>query len=86
MAPEQIEPVVYLQKALRHDSLWNLRETLLEVLQDVIVELRSSLRHPEPTRRVNEPKAACVQITRLLSFPLDRKQEDGMDLSDGFWL
>ena len=49
---------VYLQKALGHYPLWDFWETLLEVLQDVVVELRASLRHPLPTQRVNEPGAA----------------------------
>lgn len=61
----------YLQKILGHHSLRDLWETLLEVLQDVVVELRASLRHPQLTQRVNEPRAANTSITSVVSFPAD---------------
>lgn len=41
---------VHLQKVVGHYSLRNLWETLLEVLQDVVVELRASMRHPQRTQ------------------------------------
>lgn len=65
----KIQIIVVLQKALGHNSLWDLRETLLEILQDVVVELRASLRHPEPSPTVNEPEAAKAQRPELLSSP-----------------
>ena len=60
---------MYLQKALGDDSLGDLGEALLEVLQDVVVELSASLRHPGPARRVNEPTAANAPTTVRLSSP-----------------
>ena len=60
---------MYLQKALGDDSLGDLREALLEVLQDVVVELSASLRHPGPARRVNEPTYANAPTTVLFSSP-----------------
>lgn len=65
----KIQIIVVLQKALGHNWFWDLWKTLLEILQDVIVELRTSLRHPEPTRRVNEPEAAKAEIPDLVSSP-----------------
>lgn len=59
----------YLQKVLWHYSFWDLWKTLLEVLQDVVVELSASLRHPEPTQRLSEPKAAVAEIPDLVSSP-----------------
>jgi len=58
----------YLQKALGDKFLGDLREALLEVLQDVVVELRSSLRHPGP-HGVKEPTAANAATTLVLSSP-----------------
>lgn len=55
-----VQIIVVLQKELRHYSLWDLREALLEVLQDVVVDLRASLRHPEPPQRVKGPKDSNV--------------------------
>lgn len=64
----------YLQKALRHDPFRDLWKTLFEVLQDVVVELRASLRHPESTQRVNEPTAAAAGVlSYLVSSPDDAK-------------
>lgn len=63
----------YLQKALRYHPFRDLRETLLEVLQDVIVELRASLRHPEPTQRVNGPRDAILHLPDLVSSPDDEE-------------
>lgn len=65
----KIQIIVVLQKALGHNSFWDLWKTLLEILQNVIVELRASLRHPERTRRVNEPEAAKAEIPDLVSSP-----------------
>lgn len=47
----KIQVIVVLKKALGHHSFRNLWKPLLEILQDVKVELRASLRHPEPTRQ-----------------------------------
>lgn len=58
----------HLKKALRHYFLWNLWEALLEVLQYEIVQLRPSLRHPEPKETVTE-SAARSAAPALLSSP-----------------
>lgn len=58
----KIQVIVVLQKALGHYSFRDLWEALFEILQDVKVKLRASLRHPEPTQRVNKPKAAEADL------------------------
>lgn len=61
----------YLQEILGHNPFWDLWETLLEVLQDVVVELRASLRHPRLTQRLNTPRVVNALKTCHVSFPGD---------------
>lgn len=73
---EEMAFCMHLQKALGHYSLGDLRETLLEVLQDVVVKLRASLCHHEPRAWVTEPTSGSAAPVYHLSSPAEKAHEN----------